>query len=100
MSMKVNKNGKEYPIGVIPNGYPANRIGFTRTKKSITANSNGIYTSDIPKTKNVFSAYTNEGYMVVPFITDNVWKFQLLTNSGSGFVNGANATVTITIISD
>ena len=26
MSMKVNKNGKEYPIGVIPKNYPASNI--------------------------------------------------------------------------
>lgn len=26
MSMKVNKNGKEYPVGVIPKNYPASNI--------------------------------------------------------------------------
>ena len=26
MSMKINKNGKEYPVGVIPKNYPASNI--------------------------------------------------------------------------
>lgn len=29
MSVKINKNGKEYPVGVIPNGYPASNIAHS-----------------------------------------------------------------------
>lgn len=37
MSMKVNKNGKEFPVGVIPKNYPASNIGYNNSQSGLSA---------------------------------------------------------------
>ena len=56
MSMKAIKDGKEYPVGVIPNGYPASNIKYANGSN---AEVGGAYKSGdtVSIVRNVFPAW-------------------------------------------
>lgn len=37
MSIKINKNGKEFPVGVIPKNYPSTNIGYDNSQSGLSA---------------------------------------------------------------
>lgn len=116
MSMKVNKNRKGYPLGVMPEHYPADRVyldgdtdktvqgaidKLTLKSKNITVTSNadGRVDLSLAYPSNIVVAVVEiGGYKIIPYSYQNGWFAVLCDNSGGTAFNSApNMTVTLTV---
>lgn len=110
MSVKINKNGKEYDLGFIPEHYPADRVYRdgnkekslqikTKTLTNPTCASNGAIETDLTSDKIIVSVFSD--IQVARVYLGGVYdgKYYLQSaNFSSGSINKSttlNGTVTI-----
>lgn len=113
MSMKVNKNGKEYPIGNMPMHYPADRVyldgdtsktvqdrfdNLIKTKNiSGTTNANGNLSLGLTTDNVVVQVTANGGYPCMPWVYDGEWSVLVGNQSGTSFNTLPNTSVTLKV---